>query len=65
MIGCVAGMVAFAAGGFLMSLGVYAAGLAAYWAAISTAMGMYLGVLGIYTGGLLAYFVGFFMFIFG
>lgn len=65
MIGCVMGMVAFAGGGFLAALGFYAAGLAGYWAAISTAMGMYLGALGIYTGGLLAYFVGFFMFIFG
>jgi hypothetical protein len=65
MIGCVMGMVALAGGGFLTALGLYAAGLAGYWAALTTAMGVYLGALGIYSGGLLAYFVGFFMWIFG
>ena len=65
MIGCVMGLAALAGGGFLAALGVYATGLAGYWAALSTAMGVYLGIIGVYMGGMLAYLVAFFMWMFG
>jgi hypothetical protein len=65
MIGCVMGFAALACGAFLASLGVYATGLAGYWAALSTAMGVYMGIIGLYMGGMLAYLAAFFMWVFG